>query len=126
MVIKETLRFHPPVPLLLPKESLEKCKVYDYDIPKNTRVLINYWAISRDPKSWENPENFEPERFENVEVDFKGQNFEFIPFDAGRRICPGISFGMLNLELSLAALLYHFDWKLPQGMKIQDVDMTYE
>ncbi|KAK4371554.1 hypothetical protein RND71_011029 [Anisodus tanguticus] len=124
MVIKETLRFHPPIPLLLPKESLEKCKVYNYEIPSNTRVLINYWAISRDPKSWENPENFEPERFDNVDVDFKGNDFEFIPFGAGRRICPGISFGMLNLELSLAALLYHFDWKLPQGMKIEDVDMS--
>ncbi|XP_009594272.1 premnaspirodiene oxygenase-like [Nicotiana tomentosiformis] len=124
MVIKETLRFHPPVPLLLPKESLENCTIDDYEIPANTRVFINYWAISRDPKSWENPENFEPERFENVAVDFKGHDFEFIPFGAGRRICPGISFGMLNLELSLAAMLYHFDWKLPQEMKPEDVDMN--
>ncbi|OIT05745.1 PREDICTED: cytochrome P450 71D8-like [Nicotiana attenuata] len=124
MVIKETLRFHPPVPLLLPKESLENCTVDDYEIPANTRVFINYWAISRDPKSWENPDIFEPERFENVAVDFKGHDFEFIPFGAGRRICPGISFGMLNLELSLAAMLYHFDWKLPQEMKPEDVDMN--
>lgn len=64
MVIKETLRFHLPVPLLLPKESLENCTVDDYEIPANIRVFIDYWAISRDPKSWENPDIFEPERFE--------------------------------------------------------------
>lgn len=57
-------------------------------------------------------------------MDFKDHDFEFIPFGSGRRICPGISFGMLNLELSLAAMLYHFDWKLPQEMKPEDVDMS--
>ncbi|CAL5411800.1 unnamed protein product [Camellia sinensis] len=124
MVVKETFRFHPPLPFLLPRESMEKCVINGYDIPAKTRTIINYWAISRDPNSWKNPEKFEPERFEDGSVDFKGQNFEFVPFGAGRRVCPGISFGTANLELALAALLYHFDWKLADGMKAEDLDVN--
>ncbi|PSS04657.1 Premnaspirodiene oxygenase [Actinidia chinensis var. chinensis] len=124
MVVKETMRFHPPLPFLLPRESMEKCTINGYEIPAKTRTIINYWAISRDPNSWKNPEKFEPERFEDGLVDFKGQNFEFIPFGAGRRICPGISFGTANLELGLAALLYHFDWQLADGMKPEDLDVN--
>nr|XP_043622568.1 desmethyl-deoxy-podophyllotoxin synthase-like [Erigeron canadensis] len=113
-VIKETLRLHPPAPLMLPMENKEKCEITGYDIPKQTRVIVNIWAIGRDPKYWKDPERFDPERFldGSNSIDFRGVDFEYIPFGAGRRICPGISFGLANLELSLASLLYHFDWKL--------------
>ncbi|KAM6552689.1 hypothetical protein CsatB_013451 [Cannabis sativa] len=123
-VVKETLRLHPSAPLLLPRESSEKCVINGYEIPKKTRIIVNAWTIGRDPKYWTEPESFMPERFVDSNIDFKGNNFEYIPFGAGRRICPGISYGVLNIELPLAFLLYHFDWKLPNGLKHEDLDMT--
>ncbi|XP_024926705.2 cytochrome P450 71D9-like [Ziziphus jujuba] len=123
-VIKETLRIHPPVPLLLPKETSQSCVVNGYYIPKKTKVIVNAWAIGRDPKHWTEPEKFNPERFLNNSVDFKGLDLEYIPFGAGRRICPGMIFGMIAVELILAQLLFHFDWKLPSGFKPEDLDMT--
>ncbi|KAL1102449.1 hypothetical protein V6Z11_D05G365300 [Gossypium hirsutum] len=123
-VIKETLRLHPVVPLLIPRESSKNCVVNGFEIPAKTRVIVNAWAIGRDPNHWVEPEKFEPERFVNSSVDFIGTNFEFIPFGAGRRICPGILFALPNVELPLAQLLFHFDWKLPGGMKQEDMNMT--
>ncbi|KAL3511394.1 hypothetical protein ACH5RR_030797 [Cinchona calisaya] len=124
-VIKETMRLHPPVPLLVPRESLAKCTIDKYDIPANTRVLINTYAIGRDADSWENPLEYNPERFVGKDgIDFKGQDFRFLPFGGGRRGCPGFSFGLASVEISLARLLYHFDWKLPQGVGADDVDLT--
>ncbi|TYI96781.1 hypothetical protein E1A91_D01G097500v1 [Gossypium mustelinum] len=124
LVMKETLRLHPPVPLLLPRESSERCEINGYAIPAKTKVIVNAWAIGRDSNYWNEAERFYPERFIDSSVDYKGTNFEFIPFGAGRRICPGMSYGMAVVELSLAQLLYHFDWKLPNGMKNEDLDMT--
>ena len=83
-----------------------------------------YGAIGRDPKYWNDSETFCPERFTNSSVDFRGLNFEFIPFGDGRKICPGITFGHINVELPLAMLLYNFDWELPSGMKNEDLDKT--
>ncbi|XP_077215559.1 desmethyl-deoxy-podophyllotoxin synthase-like [Tasmannia lanceolata] len=123
-VIKETMRLWPPLPLLVPRESIERCEINGYEIPKKTRVFVNSWAIGRDPRHWENPEEFYPGRFSHNSIDFKGQHFEFIPFGAGRRGCPGMLFGLATTELTLANLLYYFDWKLPHGMKGEDLDMT--
>ncbi|XP_059653708.1 desmethyl-deoxy-podophyllotoxin synthase-like [Cornus florida] len=124
LVIKETLRLHTPGPLLIPRESRERCEINGYEIPAKTKVIVNVWAICRDPESWSDPESFHPERFLDTSVDYKGTHFQFTPFGAGRRICPGISFGIANVELPLANLLYHFDWKLPEGEKPEDLDMT--
>ncbi|KAF8647257.1 hypothetical protein HU200_065403 [Digitaria exilis] len=124
MVIKEVLRLHPPNPLLVPRESREDCEIMGYHVPKGTKVLVNAFAISRDPRYWENPEDFNPERFENSNVDYKGTNFEFTPFGAGRRQCPAIMFGTSTLEIALANLLYHFDWVLPEGVSPESVDMS--
>ncbi|PIN16709.1 Cytochrome P450 CYP2 subfamily [Handroanthus impetiginosus] len=123
LVIKETLRMHPPAPLLLPRETRENCEINGYNIPAKTRVLVNVWAIGRSPKYWENPERLEPERFLHKSVDYKGNMFEYIPFGAGRRICPGISFGLANVEMPLAMFLYHFDWILHHGMKPEEMEM---
>ncbi|CDP07877.1 unnamed protein product [Coffea canephora] len=123
-VIKETLRLHPPVPLLVPRKCRQVTEIDGYIIPIKTRVIVNAWAIGRDPEYWDDPESFKPERFENSSVDFSGCHFQYVPFGAGRRICPGISFGLANVELPLALLLYHFDWKLPNGLKPSDLDMT--
>ncbi|KAM0876328.1 hypothetical protein ACQ4PT_036229 [Festuca glaucescens] len=81
LVIKETMRLHPAAPLVLPREAMEPCKILGYDIPKGTTVLVNAWAIARNPKHWKDPEEFKPERFESGTVDFKGTDFEYIPFE---------------------------------------------
>ncbi|TYH51129.1 hypothetical protein ES332_D10G253100v1 [Gossypium tomentosum] len=123
-VLKETLRLHPAGPLMVPRETTASVKLGGYDIPSNTTVLVNVWAIQRDPKSWENPEEFIPERFENSSIDFKGQDLQFIPFGFGRRRCPGMPFGVAAIEYVMANLLYWFDWKLPAGEIAENLDMT--
>ncbi|KAI5672504.1 hypothetical protein M9H77_12868 [Catharanthus roseus] len=122
LVLKETLRFHPPGPLLFFRKSREQCEIDGYSIPAKAMVLINNWVLGRDPEYWIDPEKFEPERFKDNLVDYKGNHFELIPFGVGRRICPGISFVVTNMELLLAALLFHFEWKLSQGMDPTDLD----
>ncbi|KAG4193204.1 hypothetical protein ERO13_A07G205800v2 [Gossypium hirsutum] len=124
LVIKETMRLHPPFPLLLPRESRENCEINGYQVPTKTKVIINAWAMGRDPKYWSEVETFYPERFLNSSCDFKGTNLEYIPFGAGRRMCPGISFALPNIELPLAKLLYHFDWELPSGLPHENLDMS--
>ncbi|PPR92663.1 hypothetical protein GOBAR_AA28005 [Gossypium barbadense] len=99
-------------------------KLEGYDIPSNTKVLINAWAIQRDPKWWENPEEFIPERFENSSIDFKGQDFQLNPFDFGKRRCPRIAFGVASIEFVMANLLYWFDWKLPAGETTENMDIA--
>jgi cytochrome P450 len=122
-VIKETLRLYLPAPLLVPRESREKCTISGYNIPANTIVYVNAWAIQRDPNIWTNPEEFYPERFLESYINFLGQDFELIPFGAGRRICPGMSLGVASIEIILANLLFSFDWKLPHGLVIEDIDI---
>ncbi|KAF3626092.1 Cytochrome [Capsicum annuum] len=121
-VIKESFRLYPSVPLLIPRESMEKSTLEGYEIQTGTIIHVNAWAIARDPEIWENPEKFIPERFLNNNIDFKGQDFEFIPFGAGRRGCPGIALGVASMELASSNLLYAFDWELPRGMKKEDIN----
>ncbi|KAL6281025.1 hypothetical protein ACE6H2_017906 [Prunus campanulata] len=113
-VIKESFRLHPPAPLLIPREATADVKLGGYDIPAKTRVFVSAFAIQRDPKIWDKPEEFIPERFEDSSIDFKGQDFELLPFGAGRRGCPGIAFGIVSAEQVLANILYWFDWKVPE------------
>nr|QWK52413.1 cytochrome P450 71B4-5 [Isatis tinctoria] len=122
LVVKETLRLHPPAPLLLPRETMSHMKIQGYDIPPKTLLLVNAWSIGRDPKHWENPEEFVPERFMDSPVDYKGQSFEMLPFGSGRRICPGIAFGIATIELGLLNLLYYFNWRFPENKKDMDME----
>nr|AED99873.1 cytochrome P450 [Panax notoginseng] len=124
LVIKETLRLHPPAPLLLPKECREQCVIEGYTIPVRTKLIVNAWAIGRDPEYWVNAESFDPERFSNKSIDYNGTNLNYIPFGAGRRSCPGIAFGIATIELPLALLLYHFNWGMPGGIKPSALDMN--
>ncbi|KAL5717946.1 hypothetical protein ACHQM5_010895 [Ranunculus cassubicifolius] len=123
-VIKETLRLHPPLVFDLPRVATESVTIDGYIIPAKTRVLINQWAIGRDPKMWENPDEFIPERFVNNLIDFRGQDFQFIPFGAGRRGCPGISFATNSIETILVNLLYWFDWEIPGGEDKKSIDTS--
>ncbi|GLT81795.1 hypothetical protein SLE2022_002280 [Rubroshorea leprosula] len=125
-VVKENWRLHPPVTLLLPREAITRFYVSGYIIDSKTRIQVNVWAIGRDPNVWENPQEFYPERFLDSPIDFKGQNYEFLPFGSGRRICPGVHKAVAIVELTLANLLYCFDWKLPEGMTEEDICMEEE
>ncbi|KAJ9134885.1 hypothetical protein P3X46_032130 [Hevea brasiliensis] len=122
-VLKETLRFHSPIPLLLPRNTIHDTDFMGYHIPKDTQVLVNAWAIGRDPDSWEDPLAFKPERFLDSSIDYKGQNFELIPFGSGRRICVGILLAQRVVLLALASLIHCFDWKLDMGSTPETLDM---
>ncbi|PWA93525.1 cytochrome P450 [Artemisia annua] len=121
-VIKETMRLHLSVPLLVPHKTETEVKLGDYVVPKNTQILVNAWAMARDPSYWEDPVMFKPERFLGNEIDYKGQHFEFIPFGSGRRMCPGIPLAHRVVSLMVASFVYHFEWKLPHAR--EDMDMN--
>ncbi|XP_052157807.1 indole-2-monooxygenase-like [Oryza glaberrima] len=125
-VIKETLRLHPPAPLLMPHLSMSDCNINGYTIPSGTRVIVNVWALARDSNYWENANEFIPERFiVNTSGDYNGNNFHFLPFGSGRRICPGINFAIATIEIMLANLVYRFDWELPADQAAKGgIDMT--
>jgi len=123
-VIKEIFRMHPAVPVLLPRESMEDIILEGYKIPAKTRIFVNAWAIGRNPENWEDPTAFKPERFLESNTDYKGQDFELIPFGAGRRGCPAITFAIAVVEIALAQLLYSFDWELPPCITAKDLDLT--
>ncbi|CAL1353952.1 unnamed protein product [Linum trigynum] len=124
MVIRENMRLHPPVAVLLPRTGAQDCEISGYHIPAGASIMVNAWAIGRNPEYWTDAETFWPERFLESSVDYKGAHFQLLPFGAGRRICPGMSFASANLKLPLARLLYNFDWKLPNGQKPECIDMT--
>ncbi|KAJ9540816.1 hypothetical protein OSB04_027322 [Centaurea solstitialis] len=127
MVIKESLRLHLPAPLLFPRDCSSHCQIGGYDVFPGTCVVINGWGIGRDPRHWkECPNEFYPERFENMEVDFLGNHFEMVPFGGGRRSCPGMKPAISTLELSLVKLFYWFDWEVAGGVKNEDLDMEEE
>ncbi|GAB2269748.1 hypothetical protein Dimus_004670 [Dionaea muscipula] len=124
-VLKESFRLHPPAPLLVPRETTEDCQVMGYEIPARTRVFINAKAIGLDADCWlQDPYSFKPERFLDSSIDFRGKDFELIPFGVGRRGCPGLNFAIALVELALANLLYRFDWELPEGTKPDDINMA--
>lgn len=123
-IVKETMRLHPVAPMLVPRFCREDCQVAGYDIPKDSRVLVNVWTIGRDPSLWDHPNEFMPDRFIGKSIDVKGQDFELLPFGSGRRMCPGYSLGLKVIQSSLANLLHGFTWKLPEKMKKEDLDMN--
>ncbi|CAM6095487.1 unnamed protein product [Calypogeia fissa] len=123
-VVKESLRLHPPAPLLIPHESIEPCELLSYNIPAKTRLYVNVWAIGRDQAEWEDPLEFCPERFIGKDIDLKGQDFRILPFGSGRRMCPGISLGLAVVQLTLARLLHSFDFSLPSWQNPEELDMS--
>ena len=118
--IKETLRLHPTLPLLAPRCPSVTTTVGGYKVPKDTKVFLNVWAIHKDPEIWKDPLEFRPERFlrnnneQGDKFDYTGNNFHFLPFGSGRRICPGIPLAERMLNYVLASFLHSFEWKLPQ------------
>lgn len=117
-IISETLRLHPAAPMLLPHLSSKACTVGGYDVPQNTMLMVNAWAIHRDPNLWADPMSFKPERFEDGH---QGDKHGFIPFGMGRRACPGSGLALRTLSLTLGSLIQCFEWK---SIGKEGVDMT--
>lgn len=122
-IIKESMRLHPVGPLLI-HEAMEDCEVEGFHIPNKARVLVNVWAIGRDPNAWVDEERFIPERFLSSDVDLRGRDFQLIPFGSGRRGCPGLQLGLTMVRLMVAQLVHCFDWELPHGIVPADLDMS--
>jgi len=126
-VVKEVFRLHPVLPLLVPHRADSSCEIGRFVIPKHTQVIVNMWAIGRDPAIWNEPSKFVPERFldnKMSSVDYRGQHFELIPFGAGRRMCVGLPLASRMIHLVLASFIHSFDWAPPKGMSAEQVDMT--
>ncbi|KAL8217064.1 hypothetical protein R6Q57_023901, partial [Mikania cordata] len=124
LVVRETLRLHPPLPLVIPHECREPVNVAGYDVASNTKLIVNVFAINRDPEYWKDAETFNPERFENSSIIVMGADYEYLPFGAGRRMCPGAALGLANVQLPLAHIMHYFQWKLPNGASNDQLDMT--
>ncbi|WOG97579.1 hypothetical protein DCAR_0416920 [Daucus carota subsp. sativus] len=126
-IVKETFRLHPSTPLSLPRMASESCEINGYSIPEGSTLLVNVWAIARDPKAWADPLEFRPERFlpggERPNADVRGNDFEVIPFGAGRRICAGLSLGLRMVQLLTATLVHAFDWTLADGQEAGKINM---
>ncbi|XP_030518299.2 geraniol 8-hydroxylase-like [Rhodamnia argentea] len=122
-IVKENFRLHPVAPLLVPRKSGEDFITGGFTIPKGAQVLINVWAMGRDPSIWDDPGKFMPDRFLGSDIDVRGQNFELLPFGGGKRICPGLPLAMRMLPLMLGSLINVFDWKLEQGVTPENLNM---
>ncbi|KAK7362532.1 hypothetical protein VNO77_04648 [Canavalia gladiata] len=116
-VILEGLRRHPPGHFVLPHTVTKDVVLNDYLIPKNGTVNFMVAEMGRDPKIWEDPMAFKPERFLNDEqFDITGsKGIKMMPFGVGRRICPAYNLAMLHLEYFVANLIWNLEWKVPEG-----------
>lgn len=122
-VVKEVLRFYPPVPMTFYRAEAT-IQVQGYTIPEGTTIILNMWAVHRNPDVWDDPDIFKPERFMNRERDFSGNDSKLIPFGGGRRICLGLPLAYRTVHLILASLLHHFDWNLLEEATENGIDMT--
>ncbi|KAF6171391.1 hypothetical protein GIB67_009532 [Kingdonia uniflora] len=126
-IIKETFRLHPSTPLSVPRMASEDCEINGYIITKASSLLVNVYAIGRDPSVWPEPLEFKPERFlpgsEQAHIDVKGNDFDLIPFGAGRRICAGMNLGVRMVTFATATLIHAFDWVLPDGQMVEKLNM---
>ncbi|XP_047976770.1 cytochrome P450 76T24-like [Salvia hispanica] len=124
-VVKENFRLHPAAPFLVPHKANCDVEINGYIIPKNAQIFVNVWASGRDSKIWKNPDEFLPERFlnENDNIDFKGRDFELIPFGSGRRMCPGLPLADRMVHQMLVTFVGNYDWKL-ENMKPEEMDMN--
>ncbi|XP_055819932.1 cytochrome P450 71AU50-like [Solanum dulcamara] len=122
MVVKEGMRLHSVVPVTQ-RESMEDCVVDGFHIRKGSRIMINHYAIQRDPNVWSEPEKFFPERFVGSNIDIRGRDFQLLPFSSGRRSCPAMPLGITIVRLVVAQLVHCFDWELPNGMQPSDLNI---
>ncbi|XP_074561719.1 flavonoid 3'-monooxygenase CYP75B137-like [Curcuma longa] len=122
-VIKEVLRLHPALPLMVPHCPSATCVIGGYTVPAGARVFVNVWAIHRDPEIWQDPLEFRPERFAGggeagkQSWDFSGNDFRYLPFGSGRRICAGMVMAERMVAYMVATLVHSFEWQAAEGNK---------
>ena len=116
-IVSETLRLHPAAPMLVPHLSSEDCTIGEYNLPQNTILLVNAWAIHRDPNLWNDPTHFRPERFDN-----ESETNKLLPFGLGRRACPGSNLAQRTVSLTLALLIQCFEWKRTSNEEIDMIE----
>ena len=121
-VVKELFRLHPAAPLGIPHSNTEATTLAGYDIPAKSTVMLNLWAIGRDPAHWKDPLVFNPDRFQNTDITMMGKDFQLIPFSVGRRQCPGAGLGLAIVQLAVASLIHSFEWA-PYQQKAEEIDM---
>ncbi|KAJ4706489.1 putative Cytochrome P450 [Melia azedarach] len=122
-IFKEILRLYPPASLLWRTCAVDT-KINGYDVKSGTKIFVNIHAIMRDPNTWKEPDKFLPERFlepGSQQMDFKGQDFRFLPFGSGRRACLGSSYALSVMLATVGSLVQCFDWKL-KGVDKADID----
>ncbi|KAI3959768.1 hypothetical protein MKW92_002614 [Papaver armeniacum] len=122
-VIKEAMRLNPVGPFLLPRSAVEDTEFMGYFVPKDTAVVVNIWGIGRDSASWDDPLSFNPDRFLGNTTDYRGQHSRFLPFGAGRRICPGLPMAHQIVPMVVGSLLQSFDWTAENGATPESMDM---
>ncbi|KAI5057797.1 hypothetical protein GOP47_0027812 [Adiantum capillus-veneris] len=129
-VVKETLRLHPPVPLLIPRGSTvgARCEFGDYTFADNLMLFVNAWALGRDGDIWEQPDAFQPDRFDGNGGNMGGAtwsstDFRMLPFGMGRRKCPGMALALCIMELTVATFVRAFHWELPNKQVLLEADM---
>lgn len=120
-IMKESLRLHPVLPLMVPHSPNESTTVGGYTVPAGCQVFVNLWAIHRDPSVWDNPLEFDPDRFMMNHDDVDDDEFNYFPFGAGRRSCAGIAMAERMVVFMLATLLHSFDWRLPDGQRTREI-----
>lgn len=118
-IIKETFRLHPPLPLVV-RQSTQECTINGFTVPSGVTLFVNAWAIGRDPKVWDNPMEFRPERFLTASLDVTGHHYQLLPFGSGRRRCPAINLNMQAITITLAALVQCFDWEVPSSTDMSE------
>ncbi|KAL2338229.1 hypothetical protein Fmac_012675 [Flemingia macrophylla] len=127
-IVKETLRIHPPGPLLSwARLSIQDTHIGNHFVPAGTTAMVNMWAITHDQEVWSDPQVFKPERFVNAEKDTRvdinimGSDLRLAPFGSGRRVCPGKALGLATVELWLAMLLQNFQWLPADSSAVVDL-----
>lgn len=127
-IVKESLRMHPPFAMTGAHQSSKPVKAFGYDIPPETMVFVNMWAMGRDEAIWEHPLEFRPERFmpgsPHASVNPQGQHFELLPFGSGRRMCPGQGLAVMLVEFNVASLLHAFEWHPSVGVDPKNIDLS--
>jgi cytochrome P450 len=121
-VVEETMRLYPPA-WMVGRKALEDDEIGGYHIPKGYSVLMPAFYVHRNPQLWDNPEQFNPARFEKEQVK-KRDRFAYFPFGGGQRLCVGNNFAMMEMQLAVAMLIQKFHFRLVDGKPVLDPLIT--